>query len=217
MNTRDPRVWAEQLERLAAAGLPGELPDRTAPAEARAAFANGFRDERGNRPRPTDALLAHLMGLPAPARSAGEPDRDLWLDLLEGRTPEPPPGGPLFPSLDGEGIELWTESELCGLHALSWHALSEAGLRRRVIEAAAWHVATLQPDNATNRPWAVHVFALLHAITGDTGALLHAQTLAHNCRVSTGAPDRLSALILLDAARAVRAVADQTDWWAASD
>ena len=80
------------------------------------------------------------------------------------------------------------------------------------MSAAEWHVQTLQPDNATNRPWAAHVFALLATRTGDPAATLHAQTLAHNCRVATGVPDRVSSLGLADAARARDAIVEQTDW-----
>ncbi|MCC5824089.1 MAG: hypothetical protein JJU44_12460 [Planctomycetes bacterium] len=61
----------------------------------------------------------------------------------------------------------------------------------------------MQPDNGTNHPWGIHVFVVLAARSEDTGesgaALMHAQTLLHNCQVQQGKADRLSACILWDA------------------
>ena len=57
-----------------------------------------------------------------------------------------------------------------------------------------WNMA--EPDNATNRPWALHVFLLASAPECQH----YAETLLHNCLVTTGEPEPLSAWILLDAA-----------------
>ena len=53
----------------------------------------------------------------------------------------------------------------------------------------------IQPDNATNHPWAVHVFASLAVETGNFEFDLYAQSLLHNCIVGTGKPDAFSAII----------------------
>lgn len=104
-------------------------------------------------------------------------------------------------------IEVWTETELSALHALArLSALrGSAELRARAFSAARWHVEHVQPDNATNRPWAAHLFLQLSEAEGSADARLYAETLLHNCRVQSGRPDPLSALILLDGAEALEA------------
>ncbi len=115
--------------------------------------------------------------------------------------PAPPPArGPIQPRSREDVIELWTERELTMVHAAwlleGWTDLAEASAR--------WLIDEIQPDNATNLPWAVHVFASLSVEDGSHEARMYAETLMHNCVVSTGRPDPLSALILLDAARQLR-------------
>ena len=113
--------------------------------------------------------------------------------LLTSRT-----AGPLWPQGAFKTIEVWTESELCGLHAL-WRLARDRGRQdwaERVQVVRDWHIENTQPDNATNRPWALHVFLL-----ADTPECQHyAETLLHNSLVTTGEPEPLSAWILLDAA-----------------
>ncbi len=114
--------------------------------------------------------------------------------------------GPLWPNGAREGIESWTLTELRGLHALWWIAAlrNDAPLRQRALDAAAWHVAELQPDNATNRPWAAHVFVVLSMDPRWAHADLHTQTLYHNALMTGGGtPEAISAAILLDAAEAL--------------
>lgn len=136
-----------------------------------------------------DAALAELRGTP---RERTDSD-----------------AGALFPHRGRTPIEVWTETELSCLHALWWLARERGrdDWAALVAEVAAWHVENLQPDNATNHPWAVHVFLLMSEREADTdlatNAQLYAQTLVHNCRVSMGRPDLLSAHILLDAAEAL--------------
>ena len=79
--------------------------------------------------------------------------------------------------------------------------------RNRVRLAVIWHLEHIQPDNATNHPWAVHLFAAAGCEVGAPHASeadLFAQTLAHNALVSMGRPDRISAHILADAAAWMR-------------
>ncbi len=99
---------------------------------------------------------------------------------------------------------MWTEAELCGLHAL-W-GLARLHNRddwaRRAITVRDWHLHNTQPDTATNRPWSLHVFLLAEA----PEAYHYAETLLHNALVTTGRPELLSAWILLDSAKQLEAV-----------
>ena len=117
--------------------------------------------------------------------------------------------GALVPQGLCKTLEVWTETELAALHALRRLATirHEPRWRDRALACARWHVENLQPDNATNRPWAVHLFVELGVLGGVPESELYAQTLLHNCVVSLGRPDRLSAAILLDAALALEDLA----------
>lgn len=191
-----------------------------------------FRDERGNA-RCVDRLL--LMRIAARLRVSQEVlvDTDslhqspqtqdvlLWRMLARNdRTTDAKPllvGNPEADADDGPapalvqpeqaGLEVWTETELQGLHALWWlaHERDDAWLSRRIDRARAWLVEHIQPDNATNTPWAVHVFAIAAAETNDAVSDLFAGQLVHNSIVGSGSPDRRSAWVLLDAAAAIRA------------
>ena len=134
----------------------------------------------------------------------GDREVGLWWAVLDERVEiEPliaePTSGSLWPVPD-VGLEVWTEVELCGLHAL-WRIARRRAiptLMRRVAELRAWHMENTQPDNATFRPWALQVFAL----EDDPEAQLYAETLLHNAMI-TG-PEPLCAWILQDAALALR-------------
>lgn len=106
--------------------------------------------------------------------------------------------GPLH-AWQGDGaIEVWTEVELSALHA-AWRLArrgAHAVLRARVERAMRWHLEHTQPDNATNRPWALHAFLL----EGSPEARAYAGTLLHNALALGGRPEPLSAWILSDAA-----------------
>ncbi|MEO0631783.1 MAG: hypothetical protein AAFY46_13825, partial [Planctomycetota bacterium] len=107
---------------------------------------------------------------------------------------------PMQPRSRDDVIELWTERELTMVHAAwllpGWSEAAEASAR--------WLIQEIQPDNATNLPWAVQVFASLTIEEDSHEARMYAETLMHNCMVSAGRPDPLSALVLLDAARQLR-------------
>lgn len=107
-------------------------------------------------------------------------------------------------------IEATTETELGALHALVHHARLRATPDRALLiecclDAARWHVNTLQPDNGTNHPWAIHAFVELADADPEyaMSATLHAEALLHNALVRTGRADRFSACLLLDASRAL--------------
>jgi len=171
-----------------------------------------FRDERGHRRLIDAPLLHHTLRIPprtlpprgSPLRSAL--DTELWWGLHD---PTFNPCNVLKTdtgSLTGDdsaaAIETATQTELAALHALSHFAARDHTLQPRLISAAEWLIASLQPDNATNHPWATHVFLRLEA-QGNIDAGLYAQTLVHNAMVSLGRPERFGAVLLLDASRAL--------------
>ena len=72
-----------------------------------------------------------------------------------------------------------------------------------MLDSSRWHLDNTQPDNATNRPWAVQVFLDLAREDDNPDARLYAETLLHNATAANGVPEPFSAAILLDAARAL--------------
>ena len=99
---------------------------------------------------------------------------------------------------DEDAVEVWVDSELAVMHGL-WRASrvhGDAALRRRLLEAVAWHVEHTGTENATHRPWAAHVFLL----EGSPEARFFAEGQVHACRAD-GGPDACSRWILADAAR----------------
>ncbi|MBM4108012.1 MAG: hypothetical protein FJ255_04270 [Phycisphaerae bacterium] len=190
-------LWAQRLRGLAGPVLP--------PGDDPGAFVRTFADDAGHRRSVDLPFLAHLLGVPPgqPATGARTTlDLDLWWALHgrdSGARPLPSPGPLIDPA--PLALETWTEAELAALHALSWHArLGREWARARIDPAVEWTLAHLQPDNATNHPWAIHVFIDHGARTGAPESRLYAETLLHNCTVGTGRPERFSACILADAA-----------------
>ena len=154
--------------------------------------------------RAFSAVVAGTDAGTTPEIRPGDREVGLWWAVQdEGIDIEPliaePTDGSLWPVPD-VGLEVWTEVELCGLHALWWIARrrSSPTLVRRIDDLRKWHMENTQPDNATFRPWALQVFAL----DEDPESQLYAETLLHNAMI-TG-PEPLSAWILQDAARALR-------------
>lgn len=97
-----------------------------------------------------------------------------------------------------DAVEVWVDSELSVMHGL-WRGSRLQGderLRRRLLEAVAWHVEHTGTENATHRPWATHVFLL----EGSPEARFFAEGQVHACRAD-GGPDACSRWILADAAR----------------
>lgn len=140
----------------------------------------------------------------APSRSgASAVDLRLWHAVVRiGSPPMLPDGGPLAPGLRDQGIECWTETELCALHALDTIArrTADPALAARRDATVDWLLSEIQPDNATNLPWAVQAFVQRWCDAGDAQALLYAQAQLHACRLMLGVPDPRSALILRHAA-----------------
>lgn len=176
-----------------------------------------FRDESGNR-REIDPLLIRAALRPSqstPTDTGGsEHPREpaefaLWRSLAFGTARLAPTllaessgRGPLLAHPDRTAIEVLTESDLCAMHAL-WsiaRTLRRPDLASRCLASAEWHAAELQPDNATQSPWAIHVFVALAAATGKPSPLLEAELRLHNCMVGRARPDLRSAFILHHAA-----------------
>lgn len=212
--------WGEMLlgeARLSLIGTPwSPLLAEPVHAELLPPFES-FRDEAGHA-RPIDPLLiawlsrSGLRKQSSPLTSTSSLDLRLWQLLLQHAAGAPsqmldavnPALGRLVHNPDTYTLEVWTEVELSALHALS-HAGPAAKSRRD--SATDWIVENLQPDNATNHPWSVHVF-LRRAFENDMPEhRLYAESLLHNCIVSLGRPDRFSALVLLDAGRALLSAA----------
>lgn len=197
--------WSRRLKSLAKAALHETPLVANAPEpDARDSFVRTFSDELGHKRVLDRAVLSRLLGSdPGPAPS-GSPDVAWWWSL-HGRIARPTPAasGALTQVRDDQGIELWSEIELGSLHA-AWNAAldeQDATLRARCLEATAWHVRELQPDNATAHAWALHGFVLCAHETGLAEAWVHADMLLHACMVGMGRPDRFSACLMLDAGR----------------
>ncbi len=217
----DFQAWSDRFLSLAEGPFPVQLGGES-----------GLVAEYRGDPRPLAERLRRPMrfALPLARWLCTEPDPfqgspeapvpptmpNWWAALLDaGPLPVLTAEGPLLPEDSGEAIEVWSEHELAALHAAWWIARSNNDLRDRLDGAVRWHTANLQPDNATNHPWAVHVFAEFAVRTGDADARLHADTICHNYRVlqtqaarpdAERAEDRadlFSALIMLDASRAM--------------
>ena len=172
--------------------------------DERQSFADTFRDEFGARTPSAAALIARILQV-RPTSLPEHPDLDaqLWHALAAdqptptARIPKDPTHGLADPNT--YAIEHRTHIELCALHALT-HVVPTDQLTALID----WNIAELQPDNGINRPWAIHAF-IFRALTTDdqptqAAAALHAQTLAHNCCVTMGQPDIVSAFILRDSA-----------------
>lgn len=211
-----PEEWSARLEAAAAETL-GDLPAklRSDPAAA-SAYAAAFEDEQGTARTVDRCVVAHaLRTRPAPAddepplRAGPWRARRAWLEAcgVNAASPEDqrelfrPGPGSLVSEPDVAWLEAESEASLAALHAASHLSRVEP---RRLAEAARWLMDHVQPDNATNRPWACHVFVRLAERTRDASALLYADTLLHNCRATAGRADLVSAWILVDAAAALR-------------
>lgn len=199
------KIWSDRLLSAAARTLP-------------AGFAGGgdtalreFSDEQGDRRASDEPLLAWVLGVPPRLAVAPESaEVRIWRSLAA-KTPwddallAPNPAMPLLSLPPQTTIEVWTEAELSALHAL-WHVARREGradLERRCMAAAGAYMEQIQPDNATNHPWAIHVFLMHAQYTGAPDGRMYAETMLHNCQVGRGKPDRLSAVILLDAGRSL--------------
>ena len=159
----------------------------------------GVGDESGQSP---EVLLWSMLA----RHRAGLAEDPRWHDAIDTIVSRATATGP-GPLLEGSmfiAIEVWTDAELAALHALWWlgRTLNRHDWTKAVHSARDWHMEHTQPDNATNRPWAVHVFLEPES---DEGAH-YAQTLVHNALAIAGHPQPLARLLLQDAADALDAM-----------
>lgn len=210
------RDWADMLRRRAdswredAASTPGAHPPRSSAVGG--LFAEtAFLIWRERRALASGDPLARLPEVPASARG----DAALWW-AVAGAAIDPDAvllssgPGPMFPQDRYDTIEVWTESDLSAMQAAWWLARLHArpDWRRRALDAAEWHLENIQPDNATNRPWAIAVFLDLWRHAGVVEARLFAETLLHNAEAGSAARSRLGAELLADAADAAALLAE---------
>ena len=167
-------------------------------------FIATFRDDRGDRRSIDTPLLLALTSQRAHAPHNLRIDEALWWAHVENNAASAESlvrsEGPLAADPAVATLETETEKELRSLHAAS--TFSTPYLTRRTSEAATWLIDCIQPDNATHRPWAIHVFIRM-AAEGNIEADMYAQTLLHNTAVG-GTIDIFSAAILLHASRQLR-------------
>lgn len=203
MKTRDRLEWATLIEGPAFKAFGSEGVPLDSTDSKKQTWADAFRDNLGDRRHIDRYLLGHLLSLPVSQADAEHETADLriWSAVAEARGAEGLPVA-LPVATEVPAIEVRTEIELASLHGLAW--LAERDSRIDLRSSAAWLMAELQPDNATNHPWAIGVFFELWCANADPEALHYAETLMHNCLVGHGVPDRFSALILLDSARWMR-------------
>lgn len=152
-------------------------------------------------------IAARVYGAVLGPGSADESEDLAWWRFLinGGKMPAFETHGPMTPRRDDLAIEIRTETELAVLHA-AWSVAIERRDERlieRCLEACVWHVAELEPDNGTGHAWALHGFVLCAQERGMVEAEMHAQSLLHRCMMGTGAADRVSAMLVLDAARSL--------------
>lgn len=139
-------------------------------------------------------------------------DRRLW-ELVAGEVPPAAASlrrvsglrlsadGPLLESTAADAVEVWVDRELSAMHALHRFARTVEGAdwSARIRSAIEWHLEHTGAENATHRPWALHLFILHGSADAEFFAAgqLHAVAVEHAGR----AVDPCSAWILGDAAR----------------
>jgi hypothetical protein len=210
--TRSRADFAALFKTAAAPALAPSLPQ-----------PDDFADEFGHRRATDEAMLAWLHRCVGSAVSLSRPhDEPVALDVLLWRalaSREPADQraaasrlggakhiGEIISAGDDMSLEVATEQQLCALHALAWLQREDEALKPFVERSVLWLIDEVQPDNATNHPWAIHAFADLasrhgpapHPRSAEAG--LYVETLLHNACVTLGRPDLRSALILHDAA-----------------
>lgn len=194
---RPPLDWPALLDAMAPGPPPASL-DGLPPAHflAKGADAVLWRAIAVAEDSPADARSSAeaLHGSDVPQRVDALREAEA---LLRGAAT-----GPLLPPDGFDSLEVWTECELSALHAL-WRLarISPHPARAARLQALiAWHLEYTQPDNATNRPWALHAFVR----QGSPEAHLYAETLLHNVSASEARHEPLTRWILRDSARELR-------------
>jgi len=156
-----------------------------------------------------------LPRLPAPAPHGSETAMLVWLTLSQAVRGEAPAVAALRKAIEqlspnalratiDDNPEPWWQQEMMILHALHSFALRQRDytLIEKTLGAAAFHLAEIQPDHATNEPWAIHAYAT-HA-----DGTVTAETLLHAAYMNGGGVlSEVSRWILADAVAALDAFA----------
>ena len=209
----DLNVWITRLQRAADLTL-GRAPGQSSGGNGAALpDPNNFRDEAGHRRHVDAPFLAAVTGKASvcpQVREGAQVDELLWhavcenfsLDRVTALLRQPgSAAGPLFGEAFAGTVEVFTETQLCAMHAL--HRLAVTHNRPQWLDlvygTCRWIEQNMQPDNATNHPWAAHVFLMSDAAGVTSGGVMYADTMLMNCQVQQGRPDALSAWILRDA------------------
>lgn len=170
-----------------------------------------FRDELGHRRAVDRPFLAATTAQICPTlpRAGASVDELLWhaaagtlpVEQVDGLI-GPRHDGPLYGEAFAGTVEVFTESQLSAVHALHLLAIrhDRGDWLDEAFRACRWMEDNLQPDNATNHPWGIHVFLLADARGITTAGSLYADSMLMNCQVNLGRPDSLSAYILRHAA-----------------
>lgn len=198
--------WANRLRHAAERVLAGTPVVELAATDAsKREFIDQFSDESGHRRHIDRPLLAWLLGVQGLQPAGGRtlpPDEEVWWVLASGSRWNQPSWLRKTGALTSDGIrapiEAWTQTELATLAGL-WEVArreNDAALQQRCMDAAAWFIAEVQPDNATGHPWGIAAFIERWARAGDIDARMYAEVLLHNCMVTRGMPDRFSACVL---------------------
>lgn len=98
--------------------------------------------------------------------------------------------------------EPWWQNEMLVLHAFHSFALRtrDESLLGKTLACADFHLREIQPDHATNEPWAVHAYA------SHPDGNVTAETLLHAAFIQGGGQlNAVASLIARDAARALAA------------
>ena len=203
----DLPTWIRHLRHVAGP-LPGpatplsagdlEVAVRTSLLEA------GPREHAGRAPAGVAGAAGELALWWARADPSVDVDAVLAAADPAARPPDVGPAasdGSLLPRDRYRAIEVWTDADLAAMHALWWLARDRGrpDWAARLDEVRSWHLANTQPDNATNRPWAIHVFLL----AGSPEDEHYAQTLLHNALAIDAEPTPLGRVLLHDAADAL--------------
>jgi hypothetical protein len=158
-------------------------------------------------PAPTAVRLAYTDSRRA------SPSPAAWLRATASAAPAANVQQPKCQQTDNDGAaespSAWgggTHRKTIGTSSRTASPADSAALQDRASEAIHWHLEHTQPDNSTNRPWALHAF-LLADRPGGIGAgdaSLYAETLLHNMGATDARNEPLSRWILADAARELR-------------
>lgn len=98
--------------------------------------------------------------------------------------------------------EPWWQNEMLILHALHSFALisGDGPSLDKTIACADFHIREIQPDHATNEPWAAHAYA------SHIDGRITAETLLHSAQIqNAGTLSEISRLIVADAVAALEA------------